>query len=248
MSATPADPPAPNPRRTPGRRRRAAALVLFALPVMVLPPVLAGCGAERDLVGEGGGPVARAQGPYRLWPERPPAEPDAGAADAGDRPVGVAVPGFADGDGGMHALDPMKLVTADLLAEPSHRGDPRERDRLVEELGGCEQPGAAGCPLHSAHYRDLTGNGEDALILGLGVSPDVLNIRIYACRDGRVLRIMNTYERAVSVELAERDVIVRTHEGAPGTEKREVWSWCPSRQALLPRLTEIIRPDRESRR
>ncbi|WP_330331020.1 hypothetical protein OHS33_15675 [Streptomyces sp. NBC_00536] len=222
--------------------RRYLVLALLTLPVMALTLALAGCSAEHAVVGERGVPAVRAQGPYQRWAERPPAEPDRDAAKSGERTAGVPVAGFPDAEGGLHAVDPMELVTADLPAGPDHRGDPGERERLVAELGRCERPGAAGCPLESAHYRDLTGNGEDELILGVGVSPDILNIRIYACRDGRVLRIMNTYERVLSVELAQRDVIVRSHEGAVGTEKREVWTWCPSHQALLPRLTEIIRP------
>uniref|UniRef100_A0AAU2JSA5 Lipoprotein n=1 Tax=Streptomyces sp. NBC_00049 TaxID=2903617 RepID=A0AAU2JSA5_9ACTN len=215
---------------------RLAALPL--LPVAVLP--LTGCGAGGSAIGSAdaglqpadhGRPAPRAQGSYRLWPERPPAPPQPGRGGAPMAPS--PVPGVAVPAGGLRGVPPRDVLAADPAA-PAACGE--------------HAPEAAACPVREAYYRDLTGNGHEELVLGIDQPDGSLTIRVYTHEDGRVLRIMNDTQRITGAEVTERDLILRSATSTPGTESREVWSWCAHLGVLAPRLTEIIRHPAEPRR
>lgn len=226
--------------------RRLAPLVL--LPVLV--PALLGCGTHDGLrAADQGAPAPRAQGPYRLWPERPPAPPapDEGhGATAPEVVPGVEVPG-----GRLRDVPPLDVLGADIgrelreLADPP--GDVAAQDDRPGILRSCADPAAGTCPVRQAHYRDLTGDGREELILGIERPDHQLTLRVYAYRGGQLLRIMDTSHRVTSVELTARDLIVRSATGTPAHESRDIWAWSPEQGVMLPRLMEIVRTPAEAR-
>lgn len=216
---------APRPATLRPAALRLAALAL--LPAALLP--LTACGTIGDearglRIADDGRRAARAQGPDRLWPDRPATPP---APDGAAHPLAPGrVPGVTVPAGGLRAVPPRDVITADTRATAE----------------------AADRPVRQAYYRDLTGNGDDELILGIEQPDGSLTIRVYTCEDGQVLRIMNDTQRIIGVEVTERDLILRSATSTPGTESREVWSWCAHLRVLAPRLTEIIRNPSEPAR
>ncbi|MGW6704149.1 hypothetical protein ACWGDE_04555 [Streptomyces sp. NPDC054956] len=241
---------APAPGRATARRLGAAVALAAGL------CALTGCGASGGVqAADRAKPAPRAQGPHRLWPERPPAPPEAGRGSEPllSHPVaGVSVPPTK---GGLRDVPPLEVLDADLAQD---RAD-ASAGRGTAPAAGSERPRAPQDPyvgdgygdghvhgfVRQAHYRDLTGDGSDELILGIEQPDHHLNIRAYAVREGRVHRIMNETQRVISVDLAAHDLILRSATGTPGTESRDVWSWCPDRGVMAPRLTEVLRTPRE---
>lgn len=224
-------------------RRKPTLLVL--LPALALG--LVACGADNGLrAANQGDPAPRAQGPYRLWPERPPtpSEPDDGlGATAPDVVPGIDVPG-----GNLRDVAPLDVLKADIGSElaalPEEVAAQDDRPGI---LRSCEEPGVGTCPVRQAHYRDLTGDGRDELILGIERPGHHLTIRIYAHQGGRLLRIMDASQRVTGVELTARDLIVRSPTGTPANESRDIWAWSPEQGVMLPRLMEIVRSPAEAR-
>ncbi|MFD3695716.1 hypothetical protein ACFWUZ_06105 [Streptomyces sp. NPDC058646] len=218
-----------------------ALLLLLLIPAAALP--LAGCDAVGSLqAADQGRPAARAQGPHRLWPERPPAPPEPDEERRPDGPAGVA--GIDVRGGALRDVRPVDVLRADLRSGAARPGDGGE---LGAALRGCEDPEAAGCSLRPAHYRDLTGNGRDELIVGVELPGHRLNLRVYTADDGKLLRIMETTARVIDVQLTERDLIIQSTTSFPGTESRDVWTWFPEQQAMVPRLMETVRRPSEPR-
>uniref|UniRef100_A0AAU2JX31 Lipoprotein n=1 Tax=Streptomyces sp. NBC_00049 TaxID=2903617 RepID=A0AAU2JX31_9ACTN len=217
--------------------RAAAACALSALAL----PLLAGCGDTGGLAAAGATPTAR--GPVHLWPERqgaavPPADP------------GGAPPEYVQGippvrDQNVHPVDPVALVQAELRAHPDAEvgadGMPAE---TAAAIAACGKDGAepAKCPVRAPYYRDLTGNGEDELIVGIEFPDKMMSVRVYtADADGRLNRIMATTETVISVELAGRDVILRVPSGNPGYELITAWSWDEKQRTMLPTREQVVR-------
>ncbi|GHI89124.1 hypothetical protein [Streptomyces xanthophaeus] len=223
---------------TPTTARRLSAL--FLVPALLLP---AGCGAGGGVLAtDDGRPVPRAQGPHRLWPERSPAPPEPDEVRATDGPTRVA--GLAVPKGALRGVRPLDVLRADL---GPGAGQPGEGGELRAALEACEDPEAAGCPVRRAHYRDLTGNGRDELILGVELPGHRMNLRVYTADDGPLLRIMDTTARVIDVQLTERDLIIQSTTSLPGTESRDVWTWFPEQQSMVPRLMETVRSPPEQR-
>ncbi|MFD4409519.1 hypothetical protein [Streptomyces sp. NPDC058476] len=219
----------------PSRRARA----LGAAVVAVLAAALAGCGDSGDLRAAGATPTAI--GPTRLWPQLPPASTpalDYGEADT-ETVKGIQSPGDD-----IHRVDPVAVVRAEVAAHPKDYTGPHAMyAETVQELKECGKKGALGrkCPILQAYYRDLTGDGKDDLVLGIRFPADQLAVRVYTFMHHRLVQVMGTSDRVVSVELAGRDVIIRSPSTLPGYEFRTVWTWDPHQNAMLATRDEILR-------
>ncbi|MGW3911116.1 hypothetical protein ACWEBX_06210 [Streptomyces sp. NPDC005070] len=218
-----------------GRTARALLCAVAAL----LATALAGCGDTGAPHSAGATPTAI--GPTRLWPQLPPAATpaiDYGEADT-ETVKGVASPGDD-----IHALDPVTVVRAQVAAHPDEYTGPHaayaETARL---LADCGKPGARGrkCPVLRAYYRDLTGDGKADMVLGIRFPAHQLAVRVYTFLGHRLVQVMGTADSVVSVELAGRDVIIRSPSTLPGYEFRTVWSWDPHQNAMLAARDEILR-------
>jgi len=215
------------------RRARAA----LGLPVAAL--LLAGCGDSGAL--RGAGPTATAVGPVDLWPHLPPASNpalDYGVADT-EIVKGVTVPGDD-----IRRVDPLDVVRAEVAAHPDVYSGPhavyrQTRDRLAD----CGKQGTQNgkCPLLQAYYRDLTGDGKDEMVLGIRVPGNQLAVRVYLVEHHRLVQVMGTADSVISVELAGRDMIIRSPSTLPGYEFRTVWTWDPHQHAMLASRDEILR-------
>ncbi|WP_051700688.1 hypothetical protein [Streptomyces sp. NRRL F-4474] len=222
-------------------RRRSTAPAAAPLLLLVVLPLLAGCGDTGGLVGAGA--TATASGPVHLWPDRlgatvPPADP------AGAPPEYVkGIPPVRDQD--VHGVDPVALVQAELKAHPKSGvgadGMPAETAAAIKACTpGAAEP--APCPVLAPYYRDLTGNGTDELIVGIEFPDKMMSVRVYtADGDGRLKRIMATTQTVVSVELAGRDVVLRVPSGNRGYELITAWSWEEKQRTMLPTREQIVR-------
>ncbi|MER5768522.1 hypothetical protein [Streptomyces sp. NPDC001985] len=200
--------------------------------------VLAGCG-DAGMV-KSAGPTATATGPVRLWPGLPPvtAPPyDYGEADT------ARVPGIEVPSRGVRALDPVEVLRAEKGAAPdAHTGIDGLYQETVDKLAECGDK-AKSCPVLRPYHRDLTGDGREELIIGVTMPEQQTAVRCYTPdRKGRLTRIMATSDQLVSVEVAGRDIILRSvSAGIPGYEYRTVWSWDGRHQAMLQTSDEIVR-------
>lgn len=217
---------------------------------LVLPAALlaGGCGDPGDLRGAGSTPTAEA--PTRLWPKLPP--PSAPAEDYGtieSLPVkGVDVPG-----GDLRKVNPVAVAKADFNENPGmySRSDAVYKETAenlakcdTDAADGADDTGDAGCPVLKAYYRDLTGDGEDDLIVGIRLArghAENLDIRAYAVEKRQLTQIMEMGDAVLGVELAGHEVVVRAVSGMPGYEYRTVWSWDSHQKSMLPTTDEIVR-------
>jgi len=238
---------APAGRGRPGRRSavipsrpsRLARATLGVAVTAVLVAILAGCGDSGYLRAAGETPTA--VGPTRLWPQLPPASTpalDYGEADT-ETIKGITAPGDD-----IHQLDPVAVVRAEVAAHPDEYSGPHAMyAETAQQLGDCGKKGAPGrkCPILQAYYRDLTGGGKDELVLGIRFPGNQLAVRVYAFLHHKLVQVMGTSDSVVSVELAGRDVIIRSPSTLPGYEFRTVWSWDPHQNAMLATRDEILR-------
>ena len=200
--------------------------------------MLSGCGGAGHLKSAGATPTAI--GPIHLWPDLPPASAtpnDYGGTDT------EQVPGIKVSGGDVRELNPVAVVQAEVKAHPhAYSGSDGLYDETVRQLGTCKQK-PAGCPVLRPYYRDLTGDGKDELILGIRMPDQELAVRCYMpAADGGLIRIMSTVDQIISVDLAGRDVILRSvSAGMPGYEYRTAWSWDDHQHAMLPTRDEIVR-------
>ncbi|MHB9853630.1 hypothetical protein ACSYGO_30900 [Streptomyces krungchingensis] len=219
--------------------RRARTALGAAAATALLVAAAAGCGDSGDLRGAGATPTA--VGPTRLWPELPPASTpaiDYGEADT-ETVKGITAPGDD-----IHKVDPLAVVRAEVAAHPAEYNGPHAAyAQTADRLKDCGKKGATGekCPVLQAYYRDLTGDGKDDMVLGIRFPADQLAVRVYTFLDHRLVQVMGTSDRVVSVELAGREVIIRSPSTLPGYEFRTVWSWDPHQNAMLATRDEILR-------
>ncbi|MFF3000583.1 hypothetical protein ACFVTC_39465 [Streptomyces sp. NPDC057950] len=223
---------------TPTRPSRLTLAALTAL-TAVLVAVLAGCGDSGALRSAGKTPTA--VGPARLWPELPPASTpalDYGEADT-ETVKGVTAPGDD-----IHQVNPLDVVRAEVAAHPDeYSGAGASHAATARQLENCGKKGSLGedCPLLKAYYRDLTGDGKDDMVLGIRFPHNQLAVRVYAFLNHRLVQVMSTSDSVVSVELAGRQVIIRSPSTLPGYEFRTVWTWDAHQNAMLATRDEILR-------
>lgn len=226
--------PSPSPSSHRPTRTRLVCAVLLSAAAAVL---LTGCDDEGRLKSAGATPTAI--GPVRLWPDLPPVtEPpyDYGETDT-ERVPGIKVPGDD-----VRVLDPVAVLQAEIRAHPDeYTGPDGLYEETVQQLGACKEKPQA-CPVLDPYYRDLTGDGRDELIVGIKMPEQQTAVRCYMPGKGGLTRIMSTSDQLVSVDLAGRDVILRSvSAGIPGYEYRTAWSWDDQQQAMLPTRDEIVR-------
>ncbi|MEV6393394.1 hypothetical protein AB0M39_01145 [Streptomyces sp. NPDC051907] len=196
-----------------------------------------GCDDAGGLASAGKTPMA--EGPVRLWPELPPvtAPPnDYGETDT-QRVPGIKAPGDD-----VHQLDPVAVVQAEANAHPdTYTGADGLYEETVAQLAACKEKPRS-CPVMRPYYRDLTGDGRDELIIGIRLPEQQTAVRCYTPEEGGLTRIMSTSDQLVSVDLAGKDVILRSvSAGIPGYEYRTAWSWDEQQRAMLPARDEIVR-------
>ncbi|MFI0237465.1 hypothetical protein [Streptomyces sp. NPDC016845] len=220
------------PRR-PGRTALAALAASAAL------PLLSGCGDAGGL--EGAGPAPTAVGPRNLWPTLTPASAPADDYGAGETEVveGVDVPG-----GDLRRVDPVTVIRAQADADPDTYKD------IAEGLADCgttshgssaEDTESTACPVLHAYYSDLTGNGREDMVVGVRAPKGQLLVRVYMYADGKLTQIMNDEDAVISVQLADRSVVVRAVADLAGYEYRTSWSYDSHQRAMLPTRDEIVR-------
>ncbi|GAA1351434.1 hypothetical protein [Streptomyces beijiangensis] len=194
--------------------RPAAGAAPLTAAVALLFAVCAGCGNSGGLTSAGATPTA--VGPTQLWPSLPPAsvQPSEPPSSASEAVPGIKVPGDD-----VHRLKPADVARADPTTS------------AYTTAGDVLQP----------YYRDLTGDNHDELITGITLRDGQLAINCYWAHGGELLRIMDTVDDVISVELAGRYVIIRDPAGLPGYEYRTSWSWDSSQRAMLPTRDEILR-------
>ena len=224
---------------TPNRPAGPRPLVRAVLVLPVAALLLAGCGDPGDL--HGAGPTSTAVGPTLLWPEVPPAASpvlDYGEADT-ETVRGVTAPGDD-----IHKVDPVAVFRAEIAAHPDLYTDAgasyAETAQRVEECGKKGERGRK-CPVLRAYYRDLTGDGRDDMVLGVRMPEKQLGVRAYTFIDHRLTEVMATTDSTLSVQIAGRDVIIRSPSALAGYEYRTVWSWDRSQKAMLAAKDEILR-------
>ncbi|MEV1023541.1 hypothetical protein [Streptomyces sp. NPDC050264] len=209
---------------------RRLGLSALAVPAAVL--FLAGCGDTGGL--EGAGPTPTAVGPRHLWPSLPPASAPADDYGAGETQVvrGVPVP-----DGDLRKVDPVAVIRAQAAS------DPDTYKEVKKGLDDCGAPGPKGpdCPVLQAYYSDLTGNGKDDMVVGVRAPKGQLVVRVYMFADGKLTQIMNDEDAVISVQLADRSVVVRAVADLSGYEYRTSWSYDSHQRAMLPTRDEIVR-------
>ncbi|KOT86213.1 hypothetical protein ADK86_39975 [Streptomyces sp. NRRL F-5755] len=128
----------------------------------------------------------------------------------------------------------LSAVQAQLDAD-RRRGDPGffpEDDE--NKIRACAtRSGARSCPVRAAQYHDLTGDGQDELIVSIEGSRDrLLTIWVYRLKDGVVHRILDVSPSPLAVEVAGGKLITREPTDKPGYEARTVYGWNPQVQVL----------------
>ncbi|MFK0294635.1 hypothetical protein ACIQU6_29765 [Streptomyces sp. NPDC090442] len=184
--------------------------------------LLTGCGTPGEA--HSAGPAPTASAPVRLWPGQksattPPVEP---GPQAGERVPGIP----ARPDGNIHALSALDIVRAEIEARPhTYSGADGMDDDTARKILACTEPGP-NCPLRVPQYHDLTGNGRDDLVVGFDMAEGSVGLRAYTLdAEGHLIRILATSDVPFSVEVAGRELIVRSPAQLAGYETRYVWAW-----------------------
>ncbi|MFI9078146.1 hypothetical protein ACIGW8_16935 [Streptomyces sioyaensis] len=229
MSRTP---PAPE-----GRAR--AALPVLALTMASALFLVSGCTGAGEAKSAGHTPAASA--PKQMWaPKTPPPplpEPNAKLTDGVPSPV-RGVPRVPSGD--IHQISALAIAKARLTTMTG----PLDEEGTDEKIKNCKAVGQKPCPVQSAQYRDLNGDGKDELLLGIVSGPYFLFLWAFTVKDGRVTVILDQAERPRSVKLSGRDVIVR-EPADNGYDIRRVYSWDKREQAMDERTYAYVESSRK---
>ncbi|MFI5659741.1 hypothetical protein [Streptomyces sp. NPDC051684] len=200
----------------------------------------AGCGDQGGL--RSAGPTPTAVGPERLWPTLPPASRAADDYGAGETAVvkGVEVPG-----GKLREVDPVTIVRARVAAAPDDYKD------IAADVADCpasegaskdaSNGAAEDCPVLGGYYRDLTGDGDDDLLVAVRAPHRQAYLQAYTYRGGKLTQIMDDKDAVLNVHLAGRSIVVRAAADLSGYEYRTSWSYDDHQKAMLPTRDEILR-------
>ncbi|MEU0985105.1 hypothetical protein [Streptomyces sp. NPDC005953] len=215
-------------------------LPLFAAALTaVVAVLLVGCGGAGEL--RSSGPTATATGPVQLWPGLAPVtSPPYDYGETNTAPIpGIDVP-----PSGVRDLDPVAVIRAESRAHPElYTGPDGVFRTTLAQLKQCDKKPEV-CPVMSPYYRDLTGDGLEELIVGIKLPEQLTAVRVYRpqARSDALTRIMSTADQLVRVQLAGRDIVLRSvSAGIPGYEYRTAWSWDARNGAMLPTRDEIVR-------
>ncbi|MFF4320088.1 hypothetical protein [Streptomyces sp. NPDC001568] len=179
--------------------RRSCASPLICTVLLAAASAAGGCAAPGGL-GEGEpAPAVSAQPrPQPLWPawagtsSRTP-----GAGSAAPMPAPTPLPGGPEvGPGGLAAVNARDVVRAD------------RRMRPFLGKGSIREPGRAG--LRPVVHADLTGDGEDELVIAADTESGRTALSVYTARDNRIVPILFTVGRRMTAESLGPDLLVRT--------------------------------------
>ncbi|WP_051794624.1 hypothetical protein [Streptomyces sp. NRRL S-87] len=210
------------------RHRAPAALALLG----VLAAGAAGCADEEGLRSEGD--QGEVHAPLTLWKDLHPAPPPPGQTPgrAAVVPGAPAVPG-----GDLRRADVLGLVRADIVSATREDGgtgrmvDPR----AVQRLARCAEHGNPGpdCPVRPAVLHDLTGDGKDELITAVDVDGRLSELRVYALRDGKVVRVLSRRGVLEGVDVAGGHLTVREPTTNPGLVSISDYVWDPDKGSMV---------------
>ncbi|WP_327306854.1 hypothetical protein OG730_28155 [Streptomyces sp. NBC_01298] len=181
---------------------------------------LGACGTPGGLgSGEVAPPVSAQPRPKPLWPSWTESPSTRGTAVAGrvapPRPLDGAP---AVGPEGIGKVDVMAVVRAD-KAMRRFSGGPA--------IGG---PGKAG--MRPARYADLTGDGKPELIVAADTETGRSVLSAYTAADGRILPILFTSGRRMTVDTLGTDLLVRTTDD-DGSAHDIRYHWDGQRMSVL---------------
>ncbi|MGW1776420.1 hypothetical protein [Streptomyces sp. NPDC002104] len=181
---------------------------------------LGGCGAPGGLgPDEVAPPVSSQPRPKPLWPSWTDSPSSTGTAVAGreapPKPLEGAPP---VGPQGIEEVDVMAVIRAD-----------RNMKRFSWEKQ-IQGPGKAG--VRPARYVDLTGDGKHELIVAADTQTGRSVLSVYTAADGKIVPILYTSGRRMSVETLGADLLVRTTD-EDGSSHDIRYHWDGQRMSVL---------------
>ncbi|MFF3210953.1 hypothetical protein ACFYYB_09840 [Streptomyces sp. NPDC002886] len=193
------------------RRLAAAALLCIGL---------GGCGTPGGLgSGEVAPPVSSQPRPKPLWPSWTDSPSSSGTAVAGGEAPPKPLEGAPPvGPQGIEEVDVMAVVRA---------------DKNMKRFGREKQiqgPGKAG--VRPARYVDLTGNGKHELIVAADTQTGRSVLSVYTAAGGKIVPILYTSGRRMSVETLGTDLLVRTTD-EDGSSHDIRYHWDGQRMSVL---------------
>ncbi|MFF3452876.1 hypothetical protein ACFYXH_00860 [Streptomyces sp. NPDC002730] len=210
----------------------------FAIAVTGVVLLVSSCTASGEPVSAGR--TSAASAPAQLWPDRKRAsQPEPGRGE--DLPAAVpGVPRVPSGD--IRKANLLTVVRAQVAAGSAFDGEPLFDADTTRKIDACASE-PAHCPVWTPQYRDLTGDGEVDLIVGIETPDDSLALWVFKLNDGVVTWIMDAGSAVGSVEIANGDLILREPTGTPGYEMRTVYGWDARKQTMALRAMEFDQAD-----
>ncbi|MFD9409205.1 hypothetical protein ACFWBN_19600 [Streptomyces sp. NPDC059989] len=176
-----------------------------------------GCGAPGGLgTGTPAPPVSTQPRPEPLWPAWTNAP---GAAVGRREPAPLPLKSApAVGADGLAGVDPKDVV----------RADPRMRPYLGKDE--IRAPGPAGT--RPPVYRDLTGDGQQELVVAADTATGRSALSVYAVVHGKIVSILFTIGRQLAAEAVGTDLLVRI-AADDGSEQAVRYHWDGDRMTVV---------------
>lgn len=192
------------------RRLSAALLCACAL-------AAGGCGAPGGLgTGTLAPPVSSQPRPEPLWPSWTNAP---GAAVGRREPAPMPLKSApAVGPSGLAGVDPGEVI----------RADPRMRPYAGKDV--IRTPGRAG--IRPPVLRDLTGDGQQELIVAADTATGRCALSVYAVVNGKIVSILFTMGRQLAAEAVGTDLLVRI-AADDGSEQAVRYHWDGDRMSVV---------------
>ncbi|GGZ74155.1 hypothetical protein [Streptomyces subrutilus] len=194
--------------------RRPAAALLWACACVL---AAGGCGVPGGLgPGTPAPPVSWQPHPEPLWPAWPAAPGSAaGRREAPPVPLKHAP---KVGRAGLRGVDATEVARADPRMEPYLSGT------LIRG------PGRSG--VRPPVYRDLTGDGQEDLIVAADTPTGRSALSVYAVSGGRIVTVLFTIGRQLTAEALGTDLLVRV-AADDGSEQAVRYHWDGDRMTVL---------------